>query len=84
MAGVFELYTDARGEYRFRLKSGNGEIVLASEGYKTRAAADNGIESVRKNAADAARFEKKGLGRRQALFRAEGGEPSGHRSVGNV
>lgn len=59
MAGKFELYKDKRGEFRFRLKAGNGEIILASEGYKTKSAATNGIESVSKNAADEARFEKK-------------------------
>ncbi len=59
MAGKFELYKDARGEFRFRLKAGNGEIVLASEGYKAISGAQNGIESVKKNAADPARYEKK-------------------------
>ena len=34
MAGKFEIYKDKRGEHRFRLKAGNGEIILASEGYK--------------------------------------------------
>jgi uncharacterized protein YegP (UPF0339 family) len=48
----FEIYTDKRGEFRFRLKASNGEIVLASEGYKEKASAKNGIESVKKNAAD--------------------------------
>jgi uncharacterized protein YegP (UPF0339 family) len=59
MAGKFELYKDKAGEFRFRLKAGNGEIILASEGYKQKASAMNGIESVRKNAAVEARFEKK-------------------------
>ncbi len=59
MAGKFELYTDKAGEFRFRLKAGNGEIILASEGYKQRASADNGIESVKKNASDDARYERK-------------------------
>ena len=59
MAGKFELYLDKAGEYRFRLKAGNGEIILASEGYKQKASALNGIESVRKNSADDARFERK-------------------------
>jgi len=58
MAGKFELYTDKAGEYRFRLKAGNGQIILASEGYKQKASAENGIESVRKNSADDARFER--------------------------
>lgn len=59
MAGKFELYKDKRGEFRFRLKAGNGEVILASEGYKDRSGATNGIESVKKNADLLARFEKK-------------------------
>jgi uncharacterized protein YegP (UPF0339 family) len=59
MAGKFELYTDKAGEFRFRLKAGNGQTILASEGYTTKAAAQNGIESVKKNAPDDARFERK-------------------------
>lgn len=54
MAAKFELYTDAKGEWRFRLKAGNGEIIaLASEGYSSKAAAQNGIESIKKNAPEA-------------------------------
>ena len=49
----FELYEDKAGEYRFRLKARNGEIIATSEGYKTKASCENGIESVRKNAPDA-------------------------------
>ena len=45
----FEIYNDKAGEFRFRLKARNGEIILASEGYKTKASCENGIESVRKN-----------------------------------
>lgn len=59
MAGSFELYVDKGGEFRFRLKAGNGEIILVSEGYKQRASAENGIESVRKNASDDERYERK-------------------------
>lgn len=47
----FELYQDKKGEFRFRLKAANGEIILASEGYAAKASCKNGIESVRKNAA---------------------------------
>lgn len=47
----FEIYNDKAGEFRFRLKARNGEIILASEGYKTKASCENGIESVRKNSA---------------------------------
>lgn len=49
----FEMYTDRAGEYRFRLKARNGEIIAVSEGYKAKAGCLNGIESVKKNAADA-------------------------------
>ena len=59
MAGKFELYKDKAGEYRFRLKAGNGEIILASEGYKQKASAKNGIKSVRRNAAMDKRFVRK-------------------------
>jgi len=59
MAGKFELYKDKAGEFRFRLKAGNGENILASEGYKDKSGATNGIESVKKNASDAARYEIK-------------------------
>ena len=48
----FEMYIDKAGEYRFRLKARNGEIILASEGYSQKAGCKNGIESVRKNAVD--------------------------------
>ncbi|MCF8480346.1 MAG: YegP family protein [Rhodospirillum sp.] len=59
MAGKFELYTDNAGEFRFRLKASNGQTILASEGYKQRASAENGIESVQKNAPEDARYERK-------------------------
>ena len=47
----FELYEDKAGEFRFRLKARNGEIIATSEGYKAKSSCLNGIESVRKNAA---------------------------------
>ena len=49
----FEMYTDKAGEYRFRLKARNGEIIATSEGYTAKSGCENGIESVRKNAPDA-------------------------------
>ena len=49
----FEIYTDKAGEFRFRLKATNGEPILASESYTTKAGCKNGVESVVKNAADA-------------------------------
>ena len=50
----FEIYTDKAGEFRFRLKARNGEIIATGEGYKTKASCLNGVESIRKNAPDAA------------------------------
>ncbi len=49
----FEIYKDKAGEFRFRLKATNGQIIAVSEGYKALASAENGIASVRKNAEDA-------------------------------
>lgn len=59
MAGKFELYKDKAGEFRFRLKAGNGEIILASEGYKAIGSAKNGIAAVQKNAGNDARYQRK-------------------------
>ena len=59
MAGKYEIYEDKAGEYRFRLKAGNGEIILASEGYKQKASCENGVASVQKNAPEDARYERK-------------------------
>lgn len=49
----FEVYVDKKGEYRFRLKAINGQIIAVSEGYVKIASCMNGIDSVRKNAVDA-------------------------------
>ena len=49
----FELYTDKKGEFRFRLKATNGQVICASEGYSSKPSCKNGIESVKKNAAEA-------------------------------
>lgn len=53
MAGKFEVYKDAGGKYRFRLKAANGEIIAASEAYTTKASALGGVDSVKRNAPDA-------------------------------
>lgn len=49
----FEVYTDKRNCFRFRLKAANGKIIAVSEGYTTKASCLSGIESVRCNAPDA-------------------------------
>ena len=46
----FEVYTDKKGEFRFRLKAGNGQIIATGEGYKAKSGCLNGIESIKKNA----------------------------------
>lgn len=57
---MFEIYqSEKSGEYYFRLKATNGQIILGSQGYKQKATCQNGVESVKKNAGDAERFEKK-------------------------
>ena len=50
----FEVYVDKAGEFRFRLKATNGQIIATGEGYKAKAGCLNGIESVKKNAPEAA------------------------------
>ena len=57
MAGKFELYKDKAGEFRWRLKAGNGENILASEGYKSKDSAKKGAESVMSNCSDPACFK---------------------------
>lgn len=57
---MFELFqSEKSGEFYFRLKAKNGQIILASQGYTTKAACQNGIDSVKNNSQDEARFEKK-------------------------
>ena len=57
--GKFVMTTRKNGEFQFNLKAGNGEIILSSEGYTAKASCLNGIESVRKNAPDDNRYERK-------------------------
>ncbi len=53
MAGKFEVWVDKAGDYRWNLKAGNGEVIATSQGYASKASALNGIDSVRRSAADA-------------------------------
>ena len=53
MAGKFEWFTDKAGKYRFRLKAGNGQIIAVGEAYESKESCMNGIDSIKKNAADA-------------------------------
>lgn len=56
--GKFVITTRTNGEFQFNLKAGNGQTILASEGYTTKAACNNGIESVKKNAPDDDRYDR--------------------------
>jgi len=59
MAGMFEIKKAKDGEFFFHLKAGNGQVILASEMYTEKASAENGIASVKKNAPDDSRYERK-------------------------
>lgn len=58
MSGKYEIFSDKSEKFHFRLKAGNGEIILASQAYSSKSAAHNGIESVQKNSADDERYER--------------------------
>lgn len=59
MAGWYELTSNDKGQFSFVLKAGNAEIVLRSEQYESKGAAENGIASVQKNSPAEARYERK-------------------------
>jgi len=79
MSGKFELYKDAAGEFRFRLKASNGQNILASEGYKDKSGCNNGIESVKKNASDDSRYERKESASGKFMFNLKAGN---HQVIG--
>lgn len=53
MAAKFEIYEDGKGEFRFRLKAANGEVVATGESYKTKSGVINGIDAVKRASAEA-------------------------------
>ena len=57
--GKFVISVRKNGEFQFNLKASNGQVILTSEGYNTKAACLNGVESVKKNAINPDRFEVK-------------------------
>jgi len=59
MAGKFEVYTDKSGKFRFRLKAGNGEVIAVGEAYNSKDSCLKGVDSVKRNAPDAAIVEVK-------------------------
>jgi uncharacterized protein YegP (UPF0339 family) len=66
--GKFVISKTKNGEYHFKLKAGNGEIILTSETYTQKANCENGIESVRTNAPNDARYERKEASNGQPYF----------------
>jgi uncharacterized protein YegP (UPF0339 family) len=60
MSGEFELFKDKSGDFRFHLKAANGQIIANSQGYKSKASAEKGIESVKTHAASAKTVDNTG------------------------
>jgi uncharacterized protein YegP (UPF0339 family) len=79
MAGKFELRKTSVGQFYFSLKASNGESILASEMYESKAGAENGIQSVKTNAPIDSRYERKTSSSGQPYFvlKAANGEPIG-------
>lgn len=71
--GKFVISKRTNGEFQFNLKAGNGQVILTSEGYTTRAACDNGIASVKKNAADDANYDRKTSSNGKPFFNLKAG-----------
>ncbi len=80
MAGWFELSKSSNDQFRFVLKAGNGEIILTSELYTTKAAAENGIASVRTNSPLDERYEKKTANNGKFHFNLKAGN---HQVIGS-
>lgn len=57
--GKFVITKRANGDFQFNLKAGNGQVILTSQGYASKDGCKNGVESVKKNAGDDARYERK-------------------------
>ena len=70
--GKFVIKTTATG-FKFDLKAGNGQVILTSEVYTTKAACENGVESVKKNASDDAKYERKESSNGKPMFNLKAG-----------
>jgi len=74
---MFEIYQSEKTEkYHFRLKAGNGEIILTGQGYKDKGGCENGVASVKKNGTDESKFETKEAndGRKYFVLKAGNGQ----------
>ncbi len=83
--GKFVIKNSSDGGFRFTLKAGNGEIILTSENYTTKAACENGINSVRSNSPIDSRYERKKSINRQFYFilKATNGQVIGNSEMYN-
>jgi uncharacterized protein YegP (UPF0339 family) len=79
MPAKFEIKAGRTGKFRFNLKASNGQVILTSQAYDTRGAATKGITSVKKNAGNDKRFERKTAkdGSPYFVMKAANGEPIG-------
>ncbi|WP_080239424.1 YegP family protein [Spirosoma rigui] len=74
--GKFVITTRKNGEFQFALKAGNGQVILSSEGYSSKAGCQNGIESVRTNAKDESKFDRKTSSNGKPYFNLKAGNGS--------
>ena len=79
MAAKFEIKKAKDGQFFFHLKAGNGEIILSSEMYRAKSSAKNGIASVKKNAPDDNRYQRKETHNGHHMFNLKAGN---HEVVG--
>ena len=79
MAGWYELGSNDKGQFSFVLKAGNGEVILRSEQYESKASAENGIKSVQTNSAVDARYDRKEASDGRAYFNLKAGN---HQVIG--
>lgn len=68
MSGYYDLKKTASGGYMFNLKAGNHEVILTSETYNTKQAAEGGIASVQTNSPHNDRYERKSSVRSEPFF----------------
>ncbi|ASW73762.1 hypothetical protein IQ37_15735 [Chryseobacterium piperi] len=66
--GKFIISKRTNGDYQFNLKAGNGQVILTSQGYSSKSGCENGIDSVKTNAKDDSKFERKTAADGRAYF----------------
>ena len=71
--GKFVITKRSNGEFQFNLKAGNGQTILASEGYASKTSCENGIQSVKKNAPDDANYDRKTSSNGKYFFNLKAG-----------